>query len=76
LMGGQIQAAGTGLGGLTGLAGIAELSDAAPMSGYAALARILGGPTTLTDQVSFGQSTGTATSKSKSGGFSLSFGGG
>lgn len=72
LMGGQIQAAGTGLGGLAGLLGLGQASEVAPLTGYAALSQILGDPTTLSQSVSYGQST--STSKGKSGSFGLSFG--
>lgn len=72
LQGGQIQGAGTGLAGLQGLLGIGQAGEVAGLTGYAALADILGGPTTLTDSISFG--TSKSTSKGKSGGFSFSAG--
>jgi hypothetical protein len=71
LMSGSTTAAGVGLGGLNGVLGLANAGLTSSMIPQQLLAQILGGPTTLTDSMSYGTSTATSSSKGKSAGFNF-----
>lgn len=62
LMAGRTQAAGVGLSALPGLSSVAEAGLGAPLSPYATLSSIIGGPTVLTESGS--QDFSEATSES------------
>jgi len=71
LSGSRNTAAGIGLGNLGGVLGLSQAGATSSILPQQLLAQILGGPTTLTDSMSYGTSHATSTSKGKSSGFNF-----